>query len=343
METQGGAFIRHFQAQPLLADRFKVLDMIGDGAMGFVYHVIDRLRGDREVALKVLASDQAFDQATFDRFLAELRTCQTIRHPNLVEAYDLIEMGDTVAYTMEFVDGGSLQSLFVERKMSYSQIDKIIYQVLCGVQAIHDRGIVHRDLKLENVLIRSDGTIKIADLGLMKKLGQRGDTNENMLLGTPQYMPPEYVKYSEYSKAGDIYTCGLMLYEMLTGKRWLNHLKGQDVINYLIKTRFHVSRASLTGVPDKYLKALSKALDPNPEARFQSAKEMQDALCGRDREGSKNGADSGPENKGGLAIQDITLPLVNKNPLSPRQRFIMRTALSLALGISLSIALFSRF
>jgi serine/threonine protein kinase len=264
-----------FGNQPGLSDRFEVISALGDGAAGFVYRVRDRERGNKEVALKVLANDLAFDEATLERFMAELKICQHLRHTNVVEAYDLIQLGDTVAYTMEFIDGGSLQSIFVKRKIGYDAIDRIFEQVLDGVQALHERNLVHRDIKLENVLVGTNGVVKLTDLGLMKQLGKKGLTKPGILLGTPQYMPPEYVRESRYDERGDIYTLGLMLYELLTGKRWLSHLSGQEVITHLLKTKFQISRESLVGIPRKYLRVLTRALDARPDYRYQSAMEMK--------------------------------------------------------------------
>lgn len=296
-----------------LSERFEVLSVLGDGAAGFVYRVRDRVRGGQEVALKVLANDLAFDEATLDRFIQELKVCQALRHPNLVEAYDLIEIGDTVAYTMEFVDGGSLQGLFAQQKIGHEAIDRIFEQVLDAVQLLHENGVIHRDIKLENVLVRTDGTVKITDLGLMKQMGNKAMTRPGILLGTPQYMPPEYVKQSVYDQRGDIYTLGLMLYELLTGKRWLSHLRGQEVINHLIKTKFEVCRQSLAGVPPKYCKILALALELDPKKRYQSAREMKADFLGR-AEHPEPMVEDGLEIRGGLQIQNYSAALEAPQP-----------------------------
>jgi serine/threonine protein kinase len=279
VKLESGSVQSAFANQPELRERFEVLSVLGDGAAGVVYRVLDRARNNAEVALKVLANDLAFDEATLDRFLAELRICQELRHPNLVHAYDLIECSGTVAFTMEYVDGGSLQGIFAKQRIGVEAIDRIYEQVLDGVQALHDRNVIHRDIKLENVLVGTNGVVKLSDLGLMKQVGKKGLTRPGILLGTPQYMPPEYVRESKYDKRGDIYTLGLMLYELLTWKRWLSHLSGQDVITHLMKTRFQISREVLEEAPRKYLPVLAKALEVKPEARYQSALEMKEALA----------------------------------------------------------------
>lgn len=279
MKQESGSFQTVFASEPNLLDRFEVIEALGDGAAGFVYRVRDRVRDSREVALKVLANDLAFDGATLERFLAELKICQELRHPNLVQAYDLIELGETVAYTMEYVDGGSLQSIFAKQRVGLEAIDRIYEQILDAVQTLHDHNVIHRDIKLENVLVGTNGVVKLSDLGLMKQVGKKGLTRPGILLGTPQYMPPEYVRESKYDRRGDIYTLGLMLFELLTWKRWLSHLSGQEVITHLLKTKFQIDPKELDEVPRKYLPILARALNSKPDERYQSASEMRQDLA----------------------------------------------------------------
>ncbi|NDC37653.1 MAG: serine/threonine protein kinase [Proteobacteria bacterium] len=279
MDRSSGSLEVRFANQPELLSRFEVVNVLGDGAAGFVYRVRDKNLDNQEVALKVLANDLAFDGATLERFLAELKVCRELRHPNLVHAFDLIEFGDTVAYTMEYVDGGSLQSIFAKQRIGLEAIDRIYEQVLDAVQILHENNVIHRDIKLENVLVGTNGVVKLSDLGLMKQVGKKGLTRPGILLGTPQYMPPEYVREGKYDRRGDIYTLGLMLYELLSWKRWLSQLQGQEVITHLLKTGFKIDRELWEKVPRKYIPVLSKALEVNPDARYQSALEMKQDMA----------------------------------------------------------------
>ncbi|MCB0353845.1 MAG: serine/threonine protein kinase, partial [Bdellovibrionales bacterium] len=227
-------------------------------------------------ALKVLVNDAAFDEHTLKRFQDEMRVCQEIRHPNLVEAYDLIDLGDTVAFSMEYVKGADLGSFFRQGKsLDHDELDWIFQQLLSALQELHDHGIVHRDLKLENVLIREDGVLKLSDLGLMKDLNSKGLTRAGVLLGTAQYMPPEYVKHSKYDQRGDIYATGVMLLELLVGKRRLADKPGMEAIEHLIKTKFEIPALLLEGLPRKYRHIIALATEVDPATRYQTAEAMR--------------------------------------------------------------------
>lgn len=272
------------RTKPALADRFEVIEVLGEGASGAVYRVRDREQGGREVALKILLNNAAFDENTLARFVAEFRILQKLNHPNLVESYDLIEVGETIAFTMEYVPGSDLGHVFRTRKLSHEEIDQIFYQILSALHEIHQQGVIHRDIKLENILLTRDGRVKLSDLGLMKCGEFEAKTKTGILLGTAQYMPPEYVRNSMYDQRGDLYAVGLMLYEMLTSKRRLCDKTGNEALEYLIKTRFEVPRITLTGLPRKYLNIIDRALDPDPELRFQSALSMREAFVSMDPE-----------------------------------------------------------
>lgn len=278
MNLQESTSTRILKSKPALADRFEVIEVVGEGASGAVYRVIDRMQGGKEVALKILLNNAAFDENTLSRFVAELRILEKIQHPNIVEAYDLIELGDTIAFTMEYVPGSDLGDLFRSRRIKHEEIDPIFRQILSALHELHQHGIVHRDIKLENVLVTSDGHVKLGDLGLMKCGELDGMTKTGVLLGTAQYMPPEYVRGSVYDHRGDLYAVGLMLYELLTCKRRLSDKSGNEALEYLIKTRFQIPRITLTGLPRKYLEIIDRALDPEPANRYQSALEMREAF-----------------------------------------------------------------
>lgn len=280
MDLQESTSTRILKSKPALADRFEVIEVVGEGASGAVYRVLDRAQGGKEVALKILLNNAAFDENTLSRFVAELRILEKIQHPNIVEAYDLIELGDTIAFTMEYVPGSDLGELFRSRRVKHEEIDPIFRQILSALAELHKHGIVHRDIKLENVLVTSEGHVKLGDLGLMKCGEFDSMTKTGVLLGTAQYMPPEYVRGSVYDHRGDLYAVGLMLYELLTHKRRLSDKNGNEALEYLIKTRFQIPRITLTGLPRKYLDIIDRALDPEPANRYQSAEEMRAAFDG---------------------------------------------------------------
>ncbi len=266
----------------LLAGRFEVLEALGEGAAGCVYRVLDLKQNRKQVALKVLINTQAFDEHTYQRFLDEFTVCQRIAHQNIVRAYDVIRLEHGVAFTMEYVKGRDLSKIIRVEKLRFDEIDRLFMQICSAVSELHRNSIVHRDLKLENILLTDNGEVKLVDLGLMKRLDQdKSLTRSGILLGTAQYMPPEYIKTGTYDYRSDIYALGLILYEILSGERKLAKLRGVDAIDHLMKTNFEIPKlTSRDGVPipAKYQDILDQALDPRPARRFQSADQMKSAF-----------------------------------------------------------------
>lgn len=269
-------------SRPALVQRFETVRHLGDGAAGSVFLVRDRKRDNLEVALKVLINGTAFDENTIARFEQELEASQGVNHPNLIQAYDYIDLGDTIAFTMEYVPGKDLGATFASQPLTLDEIDMVFDQLLSGMAELHRHGIIHRDIKLENIILSMDGTVKLSDLGLMKRLNSEGMTRTGVLLGTAQYLPPEYIKKTQYDQRGDVYAAGTVLLELLTQKRRLSDKPGMEAIEHLIKTNFAVPKLSLTGLPRRYRQIVTKALAYNPDDRYQSADEMLDAFCSPD-------------------------------------------------------------
>ncbi|RME58578.1 MAG: serine/threonine protein kinase [Candidatus Dadabacteria bacterium] len=257
-----------------LSSRFEYIKTLGKGAAAHVYLVKDTERMGEKVALKVLTNKKAFDEHTVERFRREFNVSKTISHPNIVKAYDFIPFDDTIAYTMEWVDGESLAALFKKITFSIEEVEVIALQILEGLSALHKRGITHRDIKLENILLNKDGQVKISDLGLVKSLDAKKLTKTGIMLGTAHYFPPEYIKKSIYDERGDLYATGIVLYELLTGKRRLEGKAGPQALEHLIKHGFDLPKISLSGLPRKYIKVILKATEPNLKARYQSAEEF---------------------------------------------------------------------
>ncbi|MBN8548176.1 MAG: serine/threonine protein kinase [Deltaproteobacteria bacterium] len=335
MDLSQSSSTRILKSKPALADRFEVVEVVGEGASGAVYRVKDRMQGGREVALKILLNNAAFDENTLQRFVAELRILQKIQHPNIVEAYDLIELGETIAFTMEYVPGSDLGELFRSRRIQHDEIDPIFRQILSALHELHRHGIVHRDIKLENILITADGHVKLSDLGLMKCGELDGMTKTGVLLGTAQYMPPEYVRGSMYDQRGDLYAVGLMLYELLTCKRRLSDKNGNEALEYLIKTRFQIPRITLTGLPRRYLDIIDRALDPDPEMRFQSAVEMREAFDAFQSVTEDGGGHGKPTSQSLEMKRFCEISALSQSyaaPVSRRPRYIAGTVMLLILA-----------
>lgn len=263
-----------------LSGRFAPIRKLGEGAASSIVLVEDLANGGKHTALKILTNEEAFDEHTLTRFKREWEAMSRLRHPNIVEAYEQFPIGDTIAFAMEYVPGSDLGVLFHKQQaFRYEELDWILEQVLSGLSELHRHGIIHRDLKLENLLLREDGTVKIADLGLMKELTKEGLTRADVLLGTAQYLPPEYVKAGQFGAQGDLYALGIILLELLTGKRWLDDLNGMEAVKYLLKNRFEIPEMRLSGIPRKYRSIIRRATAVRPEDRYQSADQMKADLA----------------------------------------------------------------
>ena len=201
----------------LLEQRYRVDALLARGGMSAVYRGLDT-RLDRPVAIKVMDPRFAADQAFVDRFEREARSAAKIHHPNVVAVHDQGLDGDHVFLVMELVAGGTLRDLLTERgALDVPLAFSIMEPVLAALAAAHQAGLVHRDVKPENVLIGTTGTVKVADFGLVRAIASVGTTSSSVILGTVAYLSPEQVTTGTATARGDVYSAGILLYEMLTG------------------------------------------------------------------------------------------------------------------------------
>lgn len=200
-----------------LEGRYRVDRPLARGGMSSVYAGLD-LRLDRPVAIKVMESRFAADRSFIDRFELEARAAAKLHHPNVVAVHDQGVDGDHVYLVMELVSGGTLRDLLRERgSLPLSVATSVLDPMLSALAAAHAAGLVHRDVKPENVLIGANGTVKVADFGLVRAVATAGTTSNNIILGTVAYLSPEQVATGAADARSDVYSAGVVLYEMLTG------------------------------------------------------------------------------------------------------------------------------
>lgn len=206
-----------YQAQPgdILDGRYRVDRPIARGGMSTVYRCVD-LRLGRAVAAKVMHEELSTDPAFVERFEREARAMAQIEHPNVVGVYDFSAHSSPVFLVMELITGGTLRELLAERgPMPPHAATAVMRAVLQGLSALHARGLIHRDIKPDNVLIHGDSRVKIGDFGLVRSSSTA--TTSNLIMGTVSYLAPEQVDGSALSPATDVYSAGVVLYELLTG------------------------------------------------------------------------------------------------------------------------------
>lgn len=201
--------------------QFEIVELLGRGGMGWVYKARQK-NLDRVIALKVLPPGIGGDPAFAERFQREARALARLNHPNIVAIYDFGQAGPYFYFVMEFVDGANLRQLERTRRLSPEEAFGIVPKICEALQFAHDEGIVHRDVKPENILVDSKGRVKIADFGIAKLVGRKEDitlTGTQHTLGTPHYMAPEQIDTpTKVDHRADIYALGVVFYEMLTGE-----------------------------------------------------------------------------------------------------------------------------
>lgn len=262
----------------VLNDRYVLNEVIGIGGMAVVYKAYDRLI-DREVAIKVLKDEFVSNSLFRKRFTNESRAIAMLSHANIVDVYDVNLDGDFQYIVMEFVDGITLKQYIDKKKdLSWSEALFFTSQILNALSHAHERGIIHRDIKPHNIMLLSDGTIKVADFGIARVSKFDTVTMTEKAIGSVHYISPEQASGGKIDEKSDIYSVGVLLYEMITG---VLPFEGDTPVTVALmqvqatpKKPTDVKASVPIGLEEITLKAMSK----NPEKRYQSAQEMLDDI-----------------------------------------------------------------
>lgn len=255
-------------------DRYQIIRMIGEGGMANVYLAHDTIL-DRNVAVKILRGDLADDEKFVRRFQREAISASSLSHPNIVEMYDVGEDDGKYFIVMEFVDGKTLKSLIKRRgKLILSEVIDIMLQLTSGVSKAHDAYIIHRDIKAQNVLILENGTVKITDFGIAIALNSNELTQTNSVMGSVHYLPPEQANGAGATIKSDIYSLGILMYELTTGKL---PFKGESPVEIAIKhMKEPIPRVTEDDpdIPQAFENIILKACAKNPKNRYDNVTEM---------------------------------------------------------------------
>src|SRR3954449_6956874 len=258
----------------VLDGRYRVEVMIATGGMSAVYRGLD-LRLDRPVALKIMDSRYSGDSQFLTRFQREARAVARLKDPGLVAVYDQGIDGHYPFLVMELVEGGTLRELLVERgPMPPHAVASVLAPVLGGLAAAHREGLVHRDVKPENVLISDDGEVKIADFGLVRAIAEAKITSTSVILGTAAYLSPEQVSTGDATPASDVYGVGILTFELLTGSTPFN---GDTALTVAYQRMDHDVAPPSTligGVPKQFDDLVLRATARNPADRYTDAGDM---------------------------------------------------------------------
>ncbi len=290
--------------------RYKITGMLGEGGMGVVYRAEDPELG-REVALKLLPAEMADNLKRLERFRREAKAVAAINHPNIVTIHSIESIETTHFLTMELVEGESLDHIIPPGGMPLAKVFEIAVPLADALASAHERGIVHRDLNPANVMITGENRIKVLDFGLAKLVedpdSENGDpaltaiptelTAEGMVMGTAPYMSPEQVEGREMDYRTDIFSLGIVLYEMATGKRPFAGDTAAALISSILRDEPPTVTEINESLPRHLARIIQHCLEKDPEARYQSAKDVRNELKSLRRE-----VDSGTVTTGSGAV-----------------------------------------
>jgi serine/threonine-protein kinase len=267
----------------LIDGRYQLQKLVAAGGMASIYVAMD-LRLDRLVAVKVMHPHLANDEDFVNRFIKEAKATAALNHPNVVSIQDQgwNEGGSPAVFiVMEYIDGNTLREYLFERgTLSAEEVLQYIIPVVSALAAAHSQGIIHRDIKPENILISKDGRVKIADFGLARgdQLGSTQTVESSIVLGSVSYLSPEQVQRGISDARSDIYSLGIVLYELLTGKK---PFEGQTPIQIAYKhvnERVPSARLTKSDIPENIDEVILKATSPNPDNRYKDAGELLNIL-----------------------------------------------------------------
>src|ERR1700678_3273623 len=287
----------------LLDGRYAVTARIAHGGMATVYVATDT-RLDRQVALKVMHAELARDDDFVRRFVGEARSVARLSHPNVVAVFDQGADGPLLYLTMEYVPGRTLKDMLRERgRFSPAAALDIMSGVLDGLAAAHSSGITHRDVKPENVLLTADGRIKVADFGLARANWAAGHTQAGLLIGTVAYLPPEQVMGGTTGPRGDVYSAGVMLFELLTGRQPFTGDNPLSIAYQHVNSDIPAPSTLAPGIPAAVDQLVLAATSRDPGLRPADAGEFARAVR-RVREGL--GEPSGLTGVMGVGVQGLS-------------------------------------
>src|SRR5262249_11975875 len=260
---------------------YKIIDKIGEGGMGAVFKGVD-LMLEREVAIKMLRPELARQPQVVERFRTEAVTLAKLNHPNVATLHSFFRQGDDFFMVMEFVRGQTLDDIIrVHGAMQCDRAIEMFCTALEGIDHAHRMGIVHRDIKPANMMLTENGSIKVMDFGIARVLGSNRLTKAGHLIGTVEYMSPEQVRGEETDARSDIYSLGILLYEMLTGRVPFNSDSEYELMRCQIEVAPTPPRVHAPHIPLSVEQAIMRSLAKKRDARYQSASEFRLMLMRR--------------------------------------------------------------
>ncbi len=259
-------------------DRYQIIKSIGEGGMANVYLAYDTIL-DRDVAVKVLRGDLADDEKFVRRFQREALSASSLSHPNIVEVYDVGDDNGQYFIVMEYIDGKNLKDLLKKRgKLTVSEVVDIMSQIADGLSVAHDSYIIHRDIKPQNIMILENGLVKITDFGIAMAMNATQLTQTNSVMGSVHYLPPEQASGKGSTLKSDIYSMGILMYELLSGTLPYRGDNAVEIALKHLKEPLPSIREEFPDIPQSVENIILKAAAKNPKNRYSDAREMYEDL-----------------------------------------------------------------
>lgn len=259
-------------------DRYQIIKSIGEGGMANVYLAYDTIL-DRDVAVKVLRGDLSNDEKFVRRFQREALNASSLSHPNIVEVYDVGDDNGQYFIVMEYIEGKNLKDLLKKRgKLTTSEVVDIMSQIADGLSVAHDSYIIHRDIKPQNIMILENGLVKITDFGIAMAMNATQLTQTNSVMGSVHYLPPEQASGKGSTLKSDIYSMGILMYELLTGKLPYRGDNAVEIALKHLKEPLPSIRDELPDLPQSVENIILKSAAKNPKNRYNDAREMYEDL-----------------------------------------------------------------
>ena len=296
-------------------DRYEIIKTIGEGGMANVYLANDTIL-ERNVAIKVLRGDLSNDEKFIRRFKREALSVSNLSHPNIVEVYDVGEEEGNYYIVMEYIDGKTLKQLLQKRgALTLTEVLDIMSQLADGLSHAHEAYIIHRDIKPQNIMIEDNGLIKITDFGIATAINSTQLTQTNSVMGSVHYLPPEQASGKGSTIKSDIYSLGILMYELLAGSV---PFKGDNAVEIALKhmkEKVPSIRKQNPTIPQSVENIIIKSTAKNPKNRYESVRDMYaDLQTAMDRQNEKRLVYEYPEND---LEETKVIPTISKEPKAP--------------------------